>query len=118
MRLFCSVLMKPGMSRGFGISRLVAPSSPGSFDFRMFAWFDGLGAVGYSRTPIMAVAPPQGGVWWAHRARMSISAAIQDRVGGQAGAVASALMTGDRSGIAEETNAVEAGIAVALQGFD
>jgi competence protein ComEC len=83
-----------------------APSSPGSFDFRMFAWFDGLGAVGYSRTPIMAVAPPQGGVWWAHRARMSISAAIQDRIGGQAGAVASALMTGDRSGIAEETNEV------------
>ena len=37
---------------------------------------------------------------------MSISAAIQDRIGGQAGAVASALMTGDRSGIAEETNEV------------
>lgn len=82
------------------------PSSPGSFDFRMFAWFDGLGAVGYTRTPILAVAPPEGGLWWAHRARMAISAAIQDRIGGQAGAVAAALMTGDRSGISEETNEV------------
>ncbi|CAM3100595.1 ComEC/Rec2 family competence protein [Paracoccus nototheniae] len=83
-----------------------APAAPGSFDFRMFAWFDGLGAVGYSRTPIMAVAPPQDGLWGMHRARMQISAAIRDRIGGQAGAVAAALMTGDRSGIAEETNAV------------
>ncbi|QBX35599.1 ComEC/Rec2 family competence protein [Paracoccus liaowanqingii] len=83
-----------------------APASPGSFDFRLHAWFDGLGAVGYSRTPIMAVAPPQDGVWGLHRARMAISAAIRDRIGGQAGAVAAALMTGDRSGISEETNAV------------
>ncbi|RJK97354.1 ComEC/Rec2 family competence protein [Paracoccus aestuarii] len=80
------------------------PASPGSFDFRLHAWFDGLGAVGYTRTPIMAVAAPEGGLWWMHRARMSISAAIRDRIGGQAGAVAAALMTGDRSGIAESTN--------------
>lgn len=83
-----------------------APAAPGGFDFRMFAWFDKLGAVGYTRTPILAVTPPEGGLWWAHRARMSVSTAIQDRIGGQAGAVAAALMTGDRSGIAEETNEV------------
>ncbi|MDO5646956.1 ComEC/Rec2 family competence protein [Paracoccus sp. (in: a-proteobacteria)] len=82
------------------------PAAPGSFDFRQHAWFMGLGAVGYSRTPIMTVAPPQGGMWWMHRARMSISAAMQDRIGGQQGAVAAALMTGDRSGIAEATNDV------------
>ncbi|WP_265499200.1 ComEC/Rec2 family competence protein [Paracoccus beibuensis] len=83
-----------------------APASPGSFDFRLHAWFEGLGAVGYTRTPIMSVAPVEGGIWWMHRARMAISAAIQDRIGGQAGAVASALMTGDRSGISEQTNEV------------
>nr|WP_318272720.1 ComEC/Rec2 family competence protein [Paracoccus saliphilus] len=82
------------------------PAAPGSFDFRLHAWFQGLGAVGYSRTPIMAVSPPEGGMWWMHRARMRISAAIQDRIGGQAGAVASALTTGDRSGISEATNEV------------
>lgn len=82
------------------------PAAPGSFDFRLHAWFQSLGAVGYSRTPIMAVSAPEGGMWWMHRARMRISAAIQDRIGGQAGAVASALTTGDRSGISEATNEV------------
>ncbi len=82
------------------------PAAPGSFDFRTYAWFQELGAVGYARTPIMSVALPQGGLWWLHRARLKVSAAIRDRIGGQAGAVASALMTGDRSGISEDTNEV------------
>lgn len=82
------------------------PASPGSFDFRQFAWFSGLGAVGYARNPVMSVAPPEGGMWGMHRARMSISRAIQDHIGGQEGAVASALMTGDRSGISEATNEI------------
>lgn len=81
-----------------------APASPGSFDFRWLAWFEGLGGVGYSRTPIMTVAPAEGGLWAMHRARMAISQAIQTRIGGQEGAVAAALTTGDRSGIAEATN--------------
>lgn len=82
------------------------PAAPGSFDFRQHAWFAGLGAVGYSRTPIMGVAPAEGGFWAMHRARMAISTAIRDRIGGQEGAVAAALMTGDRSGIEEATNEV------------
>ena len=41
-----------------------------------------------------------------HRARMAISAQIQQRIGGQEGAVAAALMTGDRSGIFEATNKI------------
>ena len=83
-----------------------APAAPGSFDFRQYAWFQGLGAVGYSRTPVMSVSPPESGIWTVHRARMAISAEIQARIGGQAGAVASALTTGDRSGIEEATNEV------------
>ncbi|MFN3525797.1 MAG: ComEC/Rec2 family competence protein, partial [Paracoccus sp. (in: a-proteobacteria)] len=79
------------------------PASPGSFDFRLNAWFQGLGAVGYSRTPIMSVAPPEGGHWRMHRARMDLSAAIRNRIAGQPGALAAALMTGDRSGISETT---------------
>ncbi|WP_237168315.1 ComEC/Rec2 family competence protein [Paracoccus shandongensis] len=83
-----------------------APASPGSFDFRWLAWFEGLGAVGYTRTPVLTVEPAEGGLWAMHRARMAISRAIQDGIGGQEGAVASALMTGDRSGIEEATNEV------------
>ncbi|WEF24253.1 ComEC/Rec2 family competence protein [Paracoccus sp. S3-43] len=83
-----------------------APASPGSFDFRWLAWFEGLGAVGYTRTPIMTVEPAGGGPWAMHRTRMAVSRAIQEGIGGQEGAVAAALMTGDRSGIEEATNEV------------
>lgn len=86
------------------------PSAPGSYDFRIQSWFAGLGAIGYSRAPVMVVAPappPSGLSGWmmaGDRLRMKLSAAMQERIGGQAGAVAAALMTGDRSGIAEVTN--------------
>lgn len=83
------------------------PASPQSYDFRRNSWFSRLGAVGYVRAPVLLVEPPAPGDWLlaGHRARMRISAAIQARIPGQAGAVAAALMTGDRSGIAEATNA-------------
>ena len=81
------------------------PSAPGSFDFRRQAWFEGLGAIGYTRNPLLTAAPAEaGGMLAMHRLRMQLSAAMQDGIGGQAGAVAAALMTGDRSGIAEATN--------------
>ncbi|MCQ0970055.1 ComEC family competence protein [Paracoccus sp. TK19116] len=82
------------------------PASPGSFDFRSMAWFQGLGAVGYVRTPILPVAAPEGGIWVMDRTRMGVAAAMRDSIGGQRGAVAAALMTGDRSGIAEATNEI------------
>lgn len=82
------------------------PAAPGAYDFRRQAWFSGLGAVGYARAPVMVLAPPDPDDWAlaGHRARMRLSAAIQARIPGQPGAVAAALMTGDRSGIAEATN--------------
>lgn len=83
------------------------PASPGSYDFRRHAWFDRLGAVGYVSAPVLVASPPEAGNWAlaGHRLRMRLSAAIQARIPGQAGAVAAALMTGDRSGISEATNA-------------
>ncbi|MFT4012885.1 MAG: ComEC/Rec2 family competence protein [Paracoccus sp. (in: a-proteobacteria)] len=81
------------------------PAEPGGFDFRRMAWFEGLGAIGYSRTPVMTVAPPRpGGVLALHRLRMHLGQVMRDAIGGQSGAVAAALMTGDRSGISERTN--------------
>ncbi|HEY0213114.1 MAG TPA: ComEC/Rec2 family competence protein [Paenirhodobacter sp.] len=82
------------------------PAEPGAWDFRRTAWFQGLGAIGYSRAPVMLVAwaDPHDLALAGHQARMAISRAMQDQMPGQAGAVAAALMTGDRSGIAEATN--------------
>ncbi|MCB2128074.1 MAG: ComEC/Rec2 family competence protein [Rhodobacteraceae bacterium] len=81
------------------------PVEPGGFDFQRLAWFSGLGAVGYTRSPVLALAPPEGGLsMWIFRLRMTISSAMQSRIPGQAGAFAAALMTGDRSGVAQATN--------------
>ena len=83
------------------------PAEPGGFDFRRVAWFQQLGAVGYSRTEVMSVAAPEsGGALALHRLRLGLAQGMRDAIGGQAGAVSAALMTGDRSGIAEHTNQI------------
>ena len=79
------------------------PSEPDAFDFRRMAFFDRLGAVGYSRTPLLVLAPPEPGTQLVNRLRARLSAAIMDRIPGQAGAFASGAVTGDRSAITQET---------------
>ncbi len=81
-----------------------APSEPGGFDFRRHAWFEGLGAVGYTRTPVLALAPAdegRGGLA-VQRLRMRISAAVQAELPGDTGAFAAAILTGDRGAISRE----------------
>jgi competence protein ComEC len=86
------------------LSPPLAPSEPGGFDFRRLAWYEGLGAVGYTRTPVLAAAPAQDGAagLHIHRLRMQISAGVQDRLPNDAGAFASAILTGDRSALPPE----------------
>ncbi len=81
-----------------------APAEPGGFDFRRLAWFEGLGAVGYTRAPVLSVAPAQAGAAGLrlHRLRMAISAQVQAQLPGDVGGFAAAILTGDRSGIAQE----------------
>jgi len=81
------------------------PVEPGGFDFRRLAWFDRLGAVGYTRAPVLALAPPEprGVGMRIYRARMALSAWVRERMPGDAGAFAAAVMTGDRSAIGRTT---------------
>ena len=81
------------------------PVEPGGFDFRRMAWFNQLGAMGYTRSPVLMLAPAKEGAagLWVHRLRMRISAAVQAALPGEAGAFAAAITTGDRSGISRET---------------
>jgi len=82
------------------------PVEPGGFDFQRLAWFSSLGAVGYSRAPVIILEPPQGGfALMAFRLRLALSHGMQAHMSGQAGAFAAALMTGDRSGVSSATNA-------------
>ena len=87
-------------------ARLAAPegpAEPGGFDFRRMAYFDGLGAVGYTRNPVMLWAEPEPGAQTINRLRMYLSNAIMTAAPSDAGAFASGAMTGDRSGINRET---------------
>ncbi|MEM6728893.1 MAG: ComEC/Rec2 family competence protein, partial [Pseudomonadota bacterium] len=75
-----------------------SPAEPRGFDFERHAWFLHLGAMGYTRSPVVTFAPPEAGLALAiFRARMALSAAIQERMEGEAGAVAAAVTVGDRS---------------------
>ncbi|WP_353472290.1 ComEC/Rec2 family competence protein [Salipiger sp. H15] len=78
------------------------PVEPGGFDFRRHAWFERIGAVGYSRTPVLLSAEAGGGQWLP-RARLALSLHVQQRLPGEVGAFAAALMTGDRSGMGQMT---------------
>ena len=78
------------------------PVEPGAFDFRREAFFDGLGAVGYTRHPLLLweeVAPGEAAIG---RLRAHLSAAIRAAIPGDAGAFAAGVMTGDRSGLSIE----------------
>jgi competence protein ComEC len=78
------------------------PVEPAGFDFARMAYFDGLGAVGYTRNPVVLWAPPAAGEQWINRLRTYLSNSIMEAVPGDAGAFASGVMTGDRSGLSLE----------------
>ncbi|CAN0589484.1 unnamed protein product, partial [Ectocarpus sp. 12 AP-2014] len=75
---------------------------PGGFDFRRHAWFLRLGAVGYTRKPVLLLEPAGEGLRVA-RMRLWLSARVQAALPGERGAFAAAIMTGDRSGMGQDT---------------
>ncbi|MCU0729601.1 MAG: ComEC family competence protein, partial [Sphingopyxis sp.] len=88
-------------------ARLMPPpraALPGGYDFSRRAWFDGIGAVGRAIGPmeIVATGPARGATL--DRLRARLSAHIQTRMDGGAGAIGAALVTGDRGAISEEDN--------------
>ncbi len=95
---------QPGLYMGATghLSPPSGPVEPGGFDFQRHAWFQGLGAVGYTRVPIVGLAPPEGGQVM-FRIRMALSARVQAALPGEAGGFAAAIMTGDRSGMGQDT---------------
>ncbi|HHS94836.1 MAG TPA: ComEC family competence protein [Rhodobacterales bacterium] len=80
------------------------PVEPGGFDFRRMAWFDRIGAVGYTRAPALLLAPAPGGLGalFVHRIRAHIAAYVSAAIPGEAGAFAAAITTGDRAQMSPE----------------
>lgn len=75
---------------------------PGGFDFRRHAWFLRLGAIGYTRTPVLALETRKAEVGLLHF-RLSLADRVRRALPGQSGAMAAALLTGDRSEVSQKT---------------
>ncbi len=79
------------------------PVEPGGFDFRRMAYFEQLGAVGYTRNPLLLLEHPEAGDEVVSRLRAYLADGMRAHMGGDAGEFAVGAMTGDRSGISQAT---------------
>ncbi len=112
---------QPGIGPGDAIAlsaRLSPPGEPvlpGGYDFARRAWFLGIGGVGFTFQPPKLVQPlpgsPEAQPPWSlrvaaaiERVRLAIGAAVTTALPGQSGAIANAMLTGDRGGITPDTD--------------
>ncbi len=72
------------------------PAIPGAHDPARRAWFEGVSASGRLLEPPRLLSPPAGGGAMLAGTRARLSAILDERVGGDAGAVAVALVVGDQ----------------------
>ncbi len=81
------------------------PVEPSGFSFQRMAWFNGLGAVGYTRTPVLLAVPAEVGRAGlaVYRTRVAISRYVQEVLTGEVGAFAAAITTGDRSAMGQDS---------------
>ncbi len=87
------------------------PAAPGAFDFARRAYFERLGAVGYAVGHAEKLPPPEGAgngtagwrLWWSS-VRHAVAARVLAALPDETGAVAAALMTGERGAIPEPVN--------------
>jgi competence protein ComEC len=100
----------PGLAPGDRISvrarlqRPMGPTLPGAFDFARQAWFERLGAVGYSLGAAERLPGERGGFRLAvAELRARIAQRITEENPGPAGAMAAALVAGVRAGIDQRT---------------
>ena len=87
------------------------PSLPGGHDFARQAWFLGIGGVGYTLSPPKSTTIDASPPWDLtaraafNRLRQTIARRVTAVLPGETGAIAVALITGERGGITTATNA-------------
>jgi len=80
------------------------PAAPGAYDFQRDAWFRGLGAVGYSISPVTKIAAAESSGWREMIQTLRQQSTVRLVADGSAeGAMAAALLTGEQSGIPGDT---------------
>ena len=104
------------MSPGLSISQLAMlrpppePAQPGGYDFARWAYFSGIGGVGFGLgAPKLIGEIPARGIWqefadWIEQLRLMMPTRIRASLPGPDGAIAAALIAGDRAAISEEDN--------------
>lgn len=86
------------------------PARPRGYDFARAAYFQGLGGIGFAVSPIVVETSEPGPSFdlnltvQLQTLRRQIGHRIEEALPGEVGVMANALMTGERSGISEETN--------------
>jgi competence protein ComEC len=86
------------------------PAAPDAYDFAREAWFEKIGAVGIAfGSPAPSTAPVEYGVGArfslsVDRIRAAVGRHVQAHLAGDVGAVATALMNGDRANISDDVN--------------
>ena len=79
------------------------PVEPGGFDYARKVWFERIGATGFAYSaPQVISAEGEGMAVWLARLRARITARVQAEIAGPAGAVAAALITGEKRAIPED----------------
>lgn len=104
--------LRPGMAVAVKatLSPPAAPALPGGFDFARTAWYSALGGVGFSTGRADVIARPadaslrQRVVLAIEDVREGIGRRIVAALPGEPGAIANALITGERGGITDATN--------------
>ncbi len=97
------------ISARFGLQPPSGPVRPGGYDFAFHAWFQGIGATGFSMGKIIKL--PDRPAQWKDRmifalenTRMGIAQRVKAVIPGTDGAMAAALIAGVAGGIDEDTN--------------
>jgi len=88
-----------------------SPAAPGSYDFGRQAYFQGIGGVGFALGNVRAIAPAptRDGLFgrialWIESLHAALDVRIRAAVTGPAGAMASALLTGEHGAIPSDIN--------------
>ncbi len=121
----------PGVAAGAKVRARVSlrppqsPSVPGGYDFARRAWFEGVGATGYSLGDpvVLAPAPPASGAEeWLEAVRVHLTQMLQTQMGGAEGGLSAAFVTGDVGGVPEQVrqDMTDAGLAhiIAISGLN
>lgn len=84
------------------LTPLSPPVAPGAYDFARHYYFESIGALGYTLSPVTVLEQSDAGIINLENIRTSISNHIKTVVSEREAGIVAALMTGERAAIADE----------------